>query len=54
MFDFCCFCEINEKIKTIETIKTKIVEFSKISHIDFDAKIEKNELLICLKKKCIR
>ena len=40
--------EINEM-----TIKANFVEFLKISQIDFDAKIEKNKLLFCLRKNAI-
>ena len=42
--------EINE---TNETIKANFAEFSKISHVDFDAKIERNELLFCLRRNAI-
>ena len=43
----------NEISETNETIKANFVEFSKISHVDFDARIEKNELLFCLKENAI-
>ena len=43
----------NETDETDETIKANFVEFSKISHVDFDAKIEKNELLFCLRENAI-
>ena len=39
--------EINE---ANEAIKANFAEFSKISHVNFDARIEKDELLSCLKK----
>ena len=45
----------NEANETNETIKANSVEFSKISNVDFDAKIEKKKRIIVLfEKKCNR